>query len=57
MESNKNPKLQNKTGLLKKSILTNKRTAGAISIPDLKLYYRVIAIKNNMVVHKNRHVD
>jgi hypothetical protein len=28
-----------------KTILSNKRTSGGINIPDLKLYYRVIASK------------
>jgi hypothetical protein len=32
------------------TILNNKRTSKEISIPDLKLYYRAIVIKNCMVL-------
>jgi hypothetical protein len=34
-----------------KTILNNKITSGRITIPDLRLYYRAIVIKNCMVLH------
>jgi hypothetical protein len=40
----------NKKPRIVKTILNSKRTSGAITIPIIKLYYRVIVIKNCMVM-------
>jgi hypothetical protein len=41
------PNKQEKQNRIVKTILNNKRTAGVISMPDLKLYNREIVIKQN----------
>jgi hypothetical protein len=38
-------------------MLSKKRNAGVITIPDLKLYHKIIAIKAALYWHKNRHED
>jgi hypothetical protein len=40
-----------------KTILNNKRTSGGITIPDLKLYYRAIMIKNKWFWFRDKQVD
>jgi hypothetical protein len=49
----------NKILRMAKAILNNKRTSHGVTIPDLKLYYRTIVIKNCMVLYwyRDRQVD
>jgi hypothetical protein len=37
--------------------MSKKSNAGGITIHNLKLYYRIIAIKTPWYWHKNRHKD
>jgi hypothetical protein len=40
-----------------KTIVSNKVTSGGITVPDLKLFYRVIVIKTVWYGYSNRQID
>ena len=47
----------NKKPRIAKSLLKNKRTSGVITLPDIKLYYRVIVVKTTWYWYSDRLAD
>jgi hypothetical protein len=49
--------IKTKNPRVAKTILNNKRTSGGITIPDVKLHYRTIAIKSVWYWYRYRQED
>jgi hypothetical protein len=47
----------NKSPRIAKTIFNNKITSGRITIPDLKLYYRVIVVKIALYSYNDKQVN